>query len=298
MPKKMPYTTNPKLPKVRAQAVEMVRQGHSMRTVARHFGFTHSTIIKWNKRVPPGGAHTIPTKKSIPHSHPNALHQDIIQRIIELRKQTKRCAEVIHKMLLNEGIIVSLSSVKRTLDRQGLLKKKGKWSRIYTYPERPKALIPGDLVEIDTIHLMQTHIRRIYVYTLIDVYSRWAYARAFSRLSQNASLHTVRNARRNAPFRFSCIQSDHGPEFGMTFKTGLTMSHRHSRIRKPNDNGHLERFNRTIQEEFINSLPMDVTILNNKLPCYLRYYNKERLHLGINLKTPQDILDEWFQGAE
>jgi len=71
--------------------------------------------------------------------------------------------------------------------------------------------------------------------------------------------------------------------------------HRHSRVRKPNDNAHVERFNRTIQEEFLDHLPRDVSFINEKLPEYLVYYNTKRLHLGIGLKTPQDILLKRFQ---
>lgn len=85
---KMPYTINPNMPKVRAQAVNMYRQGHSMRTVARHFGVVPSTICKWNKRIPPGGAYLLETKSSKPHSHPHAISNEIKNRILKLRLET------------------------------------------------------------------------------------------------------------------------------------------------------------------------------------------------------------------
>ncbi len=87
-------------------------------------------------------------------------------------KQLKRSAEVIHQVLTNEGVRVSLSSVKRTLDRCGLTKKWNTWKRLHLSTERPEAAQPGDLVEVDTIHLMESEQKRIYVHTLIDVYSR------------------------------------------------------------------------------------------------------------------------------
>jgi transposase InsO family protein len=61
-------------------------------------------------------------------------------------------------------------------------------------------------------------------------------------------------------------------------------------VRKPNDNAHVERFNRTLQEECLKKLAVDVRIFNRILPKYLRYYNTERLHLGINLQTPVSLL--------
>ena len=48
----MPYTTNPKMPKLRAKAVNLViLEGWSIRQVARHFGFNPSTISKWVKKI-------------------------------------------------------------------------------------------------------------------------------------------------------------------------------------------------------------------------------------------------------
>ena len=53
-------------------------------------------------------------------------------------------------------------------------------------------------------------------------------------------------------FRIEMIQTDNGPEFGKWFADHLKrrgVSHRHNHPRSPNENGHLERFNRTLQEE-------------------------------------------------
>ncbi|MBU0981279.1 integrase core domain-containing protein [Patescibacteria group bacterium] len=51
-------------------------------------------------------------------------------------------------------------------------------------------------------------------------------------------------------------------------------------------NAHLERFNKTIQNEFLKKMPHNVNEINKFLPEYLEYYNAKRLHLGIDLKTP------------
>ena len=64
----------------------------------------------------------------------------------------------------------------------------------------------------------------------------------------------------------------------------------HSRVRRPNDNAHIERFNRTIQEECVGSTNPFSEELYGKVLSYLAYYNEERLHLGIQCKAPLEML--------
>jgi len=213
-----------------------------------------------------------------------------VQRIIEIRKSNGRCSEVVHQHLLKENIHTSLSSVKRTLDRNYLIKKRSPWKRYHKSMERPEAINSGDLVQVDTIHLMENTASRIYVYTLLDLYSRWTYSWAVKKLSGKKSVLFVNSAKRKFPTKFKCLQSDHGPEFSQHFSERIKITHRHSRVRKPNDNAHLERFNRTLQEELLDKLPRDVSVINRYLPKYLKYYNTERLHMGIDFKTPIQLV--------
>ena len=200
---------------------------------------------------------------------------------------------MVHQELVNEGIRVSISSVKRTLDRHGLLNKRNPWKRYHAPTLRPHVEKPGDLVELDTIHLMKTKTERMYIFTLLDVYSRWAYARAYEKVNTKSSLDFLKRARHKAVFSFSHLQSDHGPEFSTHFTEHAGITHRHARVRMPNDNAHLERFNRTIQEEFLDTLPRDVRIINQSMEQYLAYYNTKRLHFGLNLKTPAQVIPSY-----
>lgn len=193
-------------------------------------------------------------------------------------------------MLLKEGTVVSLSSVKRTLKRSFLIPHRDGRKRWHFSPRRPEAEKPGDLVQIDTIHLLQTKTRRLYVFTLLDLHSRWAYAKAYQEARAGTTLRFVREAQAHAPFSFNYLQSDHGSEFSRHFKHMVGIKHRHSRVRKPNDNAHLERFNRTIQEECLDRLPRKVGAINKQLPAYLNYYNSERLHMGLNYQTPLEVI--------
>jgi len=294
----MSYTINPKMPRLRARAVEMVHLGRSIREVSRYFGYSVGAIHKWCSKTPFSGSFVIPTESSRPNHHPFEVPIEIVKKIVELRLKTGRCSEVVHQMALNEGINISLSSVKRILDRAGMIKKRSPWKRMHPRMDRPLALKEGDLVQIDTIHIMQNQRDRIYIYTLLDVFSRWAHALATERINTHKSLHFVRQATRKSSFQFVCLQSDNGPEFSQNFTERIKIIHRHSRVRRPNDNAHLERFNRTIQQEFLSKMPVDVSTINKHLPEYLKFYNKERLHLGIGLKTPQEILSGCSQAID
>lgn len=279
---------------MRAKAVEMVRKGKSIREVSRYFGYSVGAIHNWCQKAPMPGVFLIPTKSSKPHHHPDETPEFLKKRIIELRLERGRCAEVIHQQLLNEKLIVSLSTVKRVLDRAGMLKKKSKWKKYHKNIQRPWVQKPGDLVEIDTIHMPYPGTyEKIYIYTILDVFSRWAHAWATPKITAGTSVKFVQTSLESFPFSTFCLQSDHGPEFSKYFSKGLkTMGyiHRHSRVRRPNDNAHLERFNRTIQEECLYRLPHSVERYNQEIRQYLKYYNTKRLHLGINLKSPLQLL--------
>ncbi len=145
-------------------------------------------------------------------------------------------------------------------------------------------------MQIDTIHVMKDKTNRLYVFTLLDLYSRWAYAKAFPEARAGVAAKFVSEAQSQAPFNFKFLQTDHGSEFSRYFKNRVRINHRHSRVRKPNDNAHLERFNRTLREELLSKLPADIKKINKALPKYLAYYNSERLHMGINYQTPYQVL--------
>jgi transposase InsO family protein len=290
----MAYTMNPHLPKLRMEAVRLVKyRGWSTRQVARYTGFSQASIVQWCKKDPTGGWHRIETKSSRPHSHAKQLSPEIVEAIVTQRKTRNRCAEVVHQELLNQGVSVSLSSVKRTLDRKGLTKKRSPWKRSHPHVDRPDVINPGDLVELDTIHLMTGKKERIYVIPLIDLYSRWTYAKACERLTSIATFRFVQEAEDRAGFKFNMLQSDHGPEFSSFFVRMVRTDHRYSRIGKPNDNSHIERFNRTLQEECLDGIPREVKTINQELKKYLKYYNNERLHMGINLKTPAEVITRY-----
>lgn len=291
----MAYSQNPNLPQVRMRAVELVKyHGWSIRKTARYFGFSHCAVRLWLKRKPEYGSYgrlVIPTLSSRPHYHPKTLSLEIVSRILAVREERNQCAEIIHHRLIKEGILVSLSSVKRTLKRYGI-RKFSRWKKWHQYPPRPLADYPGMLVEIDSM-LDGQSTDRLSAYVLLDVCSRWGYALPVARINSHVSTRFVRQAQELAPFSFKILQSDHGSEFSKWFTKVIEyrgIQHRHSRVRKPTDNGHVERFIQTLQKDCLSRIPRTLRSWQKEMPEFLRYYNAERPHMGLNYKTPMQVV--------
>lgn len=198
---------------------------------------------------------------SRPHVHPHTLSEEIADAIVTMRLKHHKCGEVIHQELLNQGLSVSFSSVKRTLECQGLIRKRRG---------------PCDT-------------NRLYVYALIDVFSRWAHAKVYLRINTHHSLRFVKETLKMSGFSFSMLQPDHRSEFSSWFTEQvkvLGLAHRHSRVRKPSDNGNVKRFLRTLQEECLAKIPQTIKAYRREIPEYLQYYNNQRVHLSLNLTTP------------
>ena len=240
---------------------------------------------------------SIKTLSSAPKHHPNRIDQDTIHRILALRECYNRCSEIIWYELCKEGRKVSLSSVKRILERHHRLNKWSKWKRYHKTTERPLPNTPGDLVEIDTVHYVDKLTRkRRYITTIIDLYTRMSYAECHDKLLPVNATKTVVHAEEKLGFKFKTVQSDNGPEFSRTFTISLERKgiiHRHTRIHHPNDNAHIERFNRTLRSECIGyhmHRSETTNTINQTLLQYLDFYNNHRLHLSLQCLTPSQML--------
>lgn len=315
----MSYSNNPLLPKARADAVRLlVLERLPLAVAARKSGIHRTTLWRWKQKWLRLNAHVqftndnrptrragstfrltactwlIPTRSSRPHHFGHCLLQTVIDRIVYWRRQHGRCAAIVHAHCLREGTQVSLASVKRVLRRLGFVVRP-KYKRKYRAPvPRPVVVAPGSLVQTDTVHLVHPMTKqRVYLYTLVDVYSRWAYVEYHERISQQLSYEFLQRGQACFGQPFRCVQADNGPEFGPWLKLTLEAHGtllRHSRVRRPNDNAFIERFNRTIQEECLHRKHPEPGRITRQLLDYLAYYNEERLHSGIQYGTPSEML--------
>lgn len=209
--------------------------------------------------------------------------------------------EVIwHHLVHRDKVCISLSSVRRILRRHHCFDGTPKKRVRSDNPRRPRVTAPGELVEIDTIHHVDPMSgRRLYYYTVIDLYTRMAYVTLSTSLRQGLAAAAILAAREAFGFPFAMVQSDNGPEFGRYFEQTLQkngIATRHTRLGRPNDNAHIERFNRTIQTEAIGHYwRRSVPLLRQRdtLTAYLDYYNQERVHLGLQMRVPVEML-QWL----
>ena len=319
----MSYCKGKNIEKSRGKAMKMlVMEKKPVSIVADRFGVHRSTIWRWYQRwilqnndkvlvnhYRPSrepGKHfrwanvrwDIPSIPAIP-KHPRCLPEDLVQLVLDIRDQLKRCAEIVwHHINTILCIRISLSSVRRILKRNNrTLKPKYHRNRQYKGIPRPKVLMLGDLVETDTIHLYNpVSKQKRYIYTVIDVYTRMAYARVYKELKPVNSLNIILEAQQYFGFRFKMVQSDNGLEFGKYFSDRLEtkgIKVRHTRLGRPNDNAHIERFNRTIQEECTGNYYLEnesLKSLDNKILSYIDHYNYNRIHLSLSYRTPSQML--------
>ena len=318
----MAYSTNPNLPKARAIALKLlIQDGLPLVVVARKCGIHRSTLYRWkkkweavNKNVQmdnpnrPGRVYSqanhllrctwrIPTTSSRPHTSPTTTSVELVQLVLAVRAQLNRCAEVVwHHLRTKLEIAVSLSSVRRILWRSGVAR--GRKPRVRRdNPRRPLPTHPGELVQTDTIHHVDPRTgRRLYYYTVIDLFTRMTYVILVPKLSPGHAARAVLEAQAAWGFTISMVQADNGPEYGRYFEATLHragIQTRHSRLHRPNDNAHIERYNRTIQTECIGyhwNRSVSLQFQQAKLTAWLAYYNNERVHLGLQLRTPAEML--------
>ena len=319
----MSYCTGKNIEIARGKAIKMlVIENKSVGVIADRFGVHRSTIWRWHQkwlaqnsdkvltnhyrpnREPgkrfrwDGVRWSIPSLSATP-KNPHRLSDNLVQLILDVRDQLRRCAEVIWYYINSALCIkISLSSVRRVLKRFGRMNKpKNHRNRCYKGIPRPKILAPGDLVEIDTIHLFNPISKqKRYIYTVIDLYTRMAYARVYKDLRPINSLNTIEEAEQYFGFNFRMVQSDNGLEFARYFETRLEsrgVKIRHTRLGRPNDNAHIERFNRTLQEECIGNYYLEsetIKKMDDKILSYIDYYNYHRIHLSLSYRTPAQML--------
>lgn len=163
---------------------------------------------------------------------------------------------------------------------------------------KPKDFVaskPGDLIEIDTIVKFILNIKR-YVITAVDVSNGFAFAWEYERANSKNAQDFFTKLEQVFPHKIKTVQTDNGSEFHKYFQQYLkqkNITHYWNYPKQPYKNGHVERFNRTIQEEFIdwNEHYLEEPIeFNQELMKYLLWYNTKRPHWSLKLLSPVDYL--------
>ena len=165
---------------------------------------------------------------------------------------------------------------------------------------KPKGFLaayPGHCGAFDTVERFIHGCRR-YVLTFTDLYSRFAFALATMSHASKAAEEFFHVIRQVFPYPLAYVLTDNGSEFMKHFDATLRTLHQthwHTYPKTPKMNAHEERFNRTIQEEFVDyhaGALLDPATFNRELIPYLLWYNGERPHWSLKLKSPIQFLME------
>jgi len=283
------------------------------------FGVSKSTIYRWRKilRDNNGRIEALKDKSRAPkRRRKRNIDIRVIDFIVDIRKRYGRIGKEKIKVLLDEyckenGIkTVSSSTIGRIIKDRNLFfyhkeythfgkeKKRKMKKKLRRGGYRPKN--PGDLIQIDSIVIFTDGIRR-YIVTAVDVKGRFAFAYAYKRLSSKTSMDFMKKLKEVVPFPITHIQTDNGSEFHGYFRDYLEkerITHFFTYPKRPIMNSYIERFNRTLKEEFVNEayddLIFDIDEFNRKLMEYLIFYNTKRPHTSLNYKSPLRYIIDKF----
>jgi transposase InsO family protein len=198
------------------------------------------------------------------------------------------------------------------LTEQTLRAVKGRFHKIQ------RGFWPGHVVGLDTFYVGHLKgVGRIYQLSGIDLCSRYGWAKLYETKDQAAAMNLVEDVLIPKFFAngvdLESVLTDNGSEFiGSRFEQMLTAYDiHHQRIAKgkPMLNGYCERFQRTLLEEFYQPVFRtrffrSLTDLQKALDDYLRYYNFQRVHFGLDkngaipikvFKSEQHTLQHQFQ---
>ena len=150
---------------------------------------------------------------------------------------------------------------------------------------------PGKLWHIDSIEVNWYKEKR-YIITALEDKTKLAFARIYPTHAAKYAADFLKRLVYLSDGDINIIHSDNGSEFAGKFEEAANDLHVfqvYSRVRTPNDNPALERFNRTIQDEWLNLSEVgldDIQEGNHDLTNWLVEYNSVRPHQSLDYQTP------------
>lgn len=275
--------------------------------------------------------------------HPNRVSEEVEQAVLDyaLKHPTHGCLRVAQDLALS-GINVSSGGVRGVWSRHNLLQKHQRLMRLEQSVRETKFDLSdaqvralerfspefrerhietkhtGDLVAVDTFLVGSIKgVGRIYLQSVIDCYSRYAWGRLYTTKLPVTAVHVLNND--VLPFfeeheaAITTVLSDNGREFcgrpdRHPYELFLQLEgieHRTTQVRRPQSNGFVERLHRTLLDEHFRIAGRknwyeSVEQMQKDLDAYLLHYNAKRPHQGRNMngRTPEKVFKEGLQKTE
>jgi transposase InsO family protein len=279
---------------------------------AKHFSISRKTFHKWFRRFKDSkyDVHDLANQSKVP-VHKRNWEVTIIQeeRIRDLRKRYpyygKKKLKVLYEKEYSEG--VSTWKIERVIRRYKLYpdQKKAedtarKRSRARQKPKRRITQLvkegrPCFLFQLDTIVIYENNLKR-YILTAVDHATKLGYARMYKNKSSRVATDFLYRLRYLINQPIENLQTDNGSEFALEFEratTKLNIQRYFSRVRTPKDNPEIERFNQTLEYEWLynSNLSLEPEELNPRLTEWLIEYNFNRPHQSLDYLTPIEYIE-------
>lgn len=291
--RRRPFSAKFKLKVVRLY----LEEGYPRSLVAREFDVAASSVGRWAREYRQYGEEGLQPKTR--KASRAALSQEVRDKIIDLKRSnpshgTRRISDILKRFFL---IKTSPSTVRKTLSQEGLITNAR--SKPKKNPSRPRFFErsrPNQLWQSD-IMTFRLAGRNAYLIGFIDDYSRYITSLGLYR-SQTAA-HVLETYRRGiAEYGVPKeILTDNGRQYtnwrGKTrFEKEMKkdrIKHIKSRPHHPMTLGKIERFWKSIQDEFLFRAQFD-SFEQTVARCafWIKYYNYKRPHQGIGGLCPAD----------
>lgn len=294
------------------------------RLTCRHFGLSPDVFYRWKRRFNPRELSTLEddrVTRTPHHVRQPETDPDLVVAVKTWRETRPRWGKKkIWKRVDAAGYLTSIATVGRILTR---LRRAGRLTepavvtaalaaraRRRSRSRRPYAIrkpwdytvaFPGDLVEVDTVHLTPFPGARWYQFTASDCLAKHTARVAASRNSAKAATRLLDAIADRFPYPVRAIQIDGGSEFQAHFEAECQRRGIQLFVlppRSPKLNGQVERMQRTSREEIYDLHEfLTLTELNTFLVEEDHVYNTIRPHDSLDLLTPQEYYLAKFAGA-
>jgi len=290
----------------------IVRKEVRLKAAAKMCPHGKRSLERWVAAYRANGEAGLEPKSTEPKTQKEETPIWIKERIILIRKKTKKCALKIHWQLKKEGILIHERTVGKILKKEGLVRKYRVRKIKYKYIRAQRQ--PGELVEIDVKYVPgRIKNKRYYQYTAVDTASRWRHLFVYDEQTNFHSILFLKEVMGKFEHKIQAIKTDNGSIFtnyytSMTKRSDMTVKtihaldlfcHENNIIHylidpgKPAQNGTVERSHREDQEKFYEQNKFkNLQDLQKKLEKWNMYYNNLE-HCGLNGKTPNEFLADY-----
>jgi len=241
--------------------LEIQQSSESVTKLALKYNVTETTIRRWRSRKDDGVHDRSHTRHNLnPSTAPHeeeaiiALRRDLELSIDDITEVVKRC--------INPKL--TRSSIYRCLKRRGVAKCPPQTDAATPRQAFDVTAEPG-YIHIDVKYLTKLSDKRSYVYVAIDRATRYVYAEVLFDLETATSAGFLQRFLKHFPYKVHTILTDNGFEFTDRCSGGVKneptgnhafdivckqneIKHKLTKIRHPQTNGMVERFNRRINE--------------------------------------------------